>query len=159
VDEAELFPWNDPVDLIGALAQMQKEELALHRDALYRLAQHEDADVRSHAFRRLFVHLRDEEHRGVAQDAILHDPAPGVRRVAAFAIASTSSAASREDDSRLLLHSFLDSDEVIAVRGAAYEGLLLVYGRMDFPPVKRDLQLETDVDWDWIGQLRAMVGV
>ena len=155
ISPADLDSWRDPVALLDALTSVRNEDLADLRDSVARLVDHDDADVRAHAIRRLFVHLKDD---GRHQDAIqlLHgDPEAKVRRAAAFAVASTTSPKTRDADVRALLATFLNENEKQAVRGAAYEALLLVHHRRDFPPVKREIDFARDVDWAWIRQLEA----
>lgn len=154
-DAHPLDPWDDPLDIIDALIGLRREELNDLRDKLRNLLQHDDPDVRVHAVRRLFVHLEDTEYRGHAIAAVRSDPEPSVRRAAAFAVASTSSAESQIDDQRVLLHVLLNEDETSFVRGAAYEGLLLMHGRRDFPPVNREIDFLRDIDWQWVGSLQA----
>src|SRR5688500_5783417 len=147
--EDELNPTRDPVELLGVLVELPREELHSARTALRKLLTHPDTDVRVHAFRRLLVHLGDVDAHADAVHAIGHDPEPKVRRTAAFAIASTSSENTRQEDVAALLHTLLDESERIRVRGAAYEALLLIFGRKDFPPVKQEIDLARDVDWQW----------
>lgn len=154
-DVRRLEPWNDPVDLIKALVDLPSDRLADARAQLEALTQHPDVDVRAHAFRRLFVHLKDPRLHDRAVDAMRRDPEAKVRRVAAHAIAATSRTATRQQDIRVLLQALCDDQEYLAVRGAAYESLLLIHDRKDFPPVKRDINLTTDVDWPWIRALQS----
>ncbi len=155
ITATDLQPWREPLDLIAALVDLPREQLSDLRESLHQLIHHADRDVRTHAVRRLFVHLKDREFHHDALDLLLHDPDSHVRRVAAFAVASTSSEESRVEDIRSLLHTLCNEDEERAVRGAAYEGLLLINGRRDFPPVKRDIDFLRDVDWDWVAKLRS----
>jgi hypothetical protein len=103
------------------------------------------------------VHLKDKESRGVLLGLFLRDPISEVRRVAAFGIASISLESTRKEDVRALLERFLDEWEAIAVRGAAYEAMVLIYHRRDFPPVMREIDVHRDVDWPWIDSLRRAV--
>lgn len=84
---------------------------------------------------------------------LLGDPAEGVRRAAAYALTATSSSATREADARELLRVFWNQEQPLIVRGAAYEALLLLYGRKDFPPGNREIDLSHDVDWEWLRAL------
>jgi hypothetical protein len=155
-DVRQLDPWNDPVDLIRALVDLPRERLADARARLEVLTQHSDVDVRTHAFRRLFVHLKDPHLRDRALEALRRDPEAKVRRVAAHAIAATSGDATRQRDTRVLVDTLCNDQEYMAVRGAAYESLLLIHDRSDFPPANRDIDLATDVDWPWIRALQTI---
>lgn len=154
-DTSRLSPSNDPLELLAALVDIPKAQLGHLKSNLTALLKHPDADVRVHAFRRLFVHLRDPSSRAEAVDALRQDSDPKVRRVAAHAISATSSAETRREDSARLLASLLDEKEVTAVRGASYEALLLIHGRNCFPPANREIRFEEDVDWEWIHQIRS----
>jgi hypothetical protein len=153
-----LEPWRDPLDLIDALVEIPKEELHSLRASIYTLIRHHDRDVRVHACRRLFVHLEAKEHHADAVDLLRYDSEPKVRRVAAFAVAATSSAGSRSEDVGLLTRVLLNASEALMVRGAAYEALLLLHSRRDFPPIDRDIDLARDVDWEWVKTLGDAVG-
>lgn len=152
VAEDDLLPWNDPEDILRAVVSIPRDQLPELKDSLRRLLRHEDADVREHAARRLLVHLRDRESHGEAV-RLLGDPAEGVRRAAAYALTATSSSATREADARELLRVFWNQEQPLIVRGAAYEALLLLYGRKDFPPGNREIDLSHDVDWEWLRAL------
>ena len=155
----DLQPWNDAEDLFRALTRIHKHQRYELQNAVRDLVNHPDEGVRTEAIRKLYVWWTDKESRDQAVAALTHDSHYGVRRVAAFGVASTSDEQTRRDDTRLLLQTFLNESEDIAVRGAAYESLLLMNGRNDFPPVKREIDPTLDVDWGWIAALRAEVDV
>ena len=60
VTAGDLLPWRDPEQLLAALTSIERSQLPELRDEIIRLVDHEDADVREQALRRLFVHLRDQ---------------------------------------------------------------------------------------------------
>lgn len=155
MDLKRLEPWNDPIELVKALVDLPKERLSEAKEKLTVLIGHADVDVRVHAFRRLFVHLRDSSRHATALSALRRDPEPKVRRVAAHAISATSTVQTRAQDVSTLLQSLQDQNESVEVRGAAYEALLLLHERKDFPPANRDIDLQKDVDWTWVDLLRA----
>lgn len=154
VSENDLVPWAEPDDLVDALLRIRREDLPSLRDSLVPLTEHEDQDVRTHALRRLFVHLQDQNHRDIAVRAVTEDPDSHVRRAAAFAVAATSTRQTRGEDIRVLIERLLDEVEDIHVRGAAYEALLLISERQPFPPLNRTFDPGRDVDWQWIDQIR-----
>lgn len=148
--EADLYAWNDPDDLLRALGQLsadQKDELA---DAVVSLVGHSDPDVREEAVRTLFVSWKDQQARDLAVNAIRSDDAPEVRSTAAYAIAATSTAATRLADIRVLLDVLTDEREQLAVRAAAYDALLILHRRPDFPSKRQEFDPHRDVDWAWL---------
>ncbi len=147
--------WNDPDDILHTLIDLQKDDYGALRDAVLDLVDHEDPDVREEAVRKIYVHWTDVPSRSKAVDALRFDPSPGVRRVAAFGVAATASDTTQGEDTRVLLQTFLNESEEIDVRGAAYEALLLLHKRREFPPVKREIDLDRDVDWNWVSVLRS----
>lgn len=153
VSENDLLPWADPDALVDALLRIPREELASLRESLLGLTEHEDRDVRTHAIRRLFVHLQDQDNRHIAIQALTHDAESHVRRAAAFGVAATSSSGTRTQDVSALAARLRDVSEDVHVRGAAYEALLLIHGRRACPPLNRAFDPARDVDWEWVGQL------
>ena len=150
---ASLVPTSDPVDLIGALVDLPRDQIAGVRDQLAVLADHPDVDVRLHAIRRLFVHHSDVPYRRIVVKHFECDPHPKVRRAAAYGVMATSTPETRRQDTQTLLNRLRDVLEETYVRGAAYEALLLLLGKTDFPPANRDIDLNRDVDWNWINSL------
>jgi HEAT repeat protein len=151
----DLLPWHEPEDLMRALLDAGEGQLPELREAVVRLLDHEDEYVREEAVRRLFVHWRDLETRHLVLDMLAHDPDESVRSASAFGVASTSTRDSLIGDTRALLKIFGDEAQPLELRRSAYEALLLIYDRRDFPPVKGELDLAKDVDWDWIRSLQV----
>jgi HEAT repeat protein len=152
--EADLLPWNDPDDLLQALYGVENKPRPELREAIARLLEHEDSDIRSEALRILVTRWKDRAFRPHAVKALRFDPQLEVRTAAAFALASTSAEVDRADDTRLLLDVLIDDEEATDVRGAAYDALLIVHRRPQFPTKKRDFNPAQDVDWPWIETLR-----
>jgi predicted Zn-dependent protease len=149
-----LDPWENPLEILDSLVRLPRDRLSDVRDELHTLTKHDDADVRVHAIRRLFVHLKDMQFRADALSYFRADPHPEARRAAAFGIAATSTPETRRPDVEVLLQGLRDNDEQDWVRAAAYEALLLIHGRTDFPAANRDICLETDLDWEWINSMQ-----
>lgn len=152
-DPSELGVTRPAIDLLGVLVSLAPSELSGFRDQLRALLAHDDEDVRVHSARALFVTLKEANAHTAALDCLTHDPSAKVRRVAAFGVAATSTSQTRDIDTRVLVQTVLQSGESPRVRGAAYEALLILYHRTDFPPVKREIDLDRDVDWQWIREL------
>ena len=156
VSAADLDPWRDPLDLLDVLTSVPTKELGDLRANVAALIHHEDVDVRTHAIRRLFVHLKDPSRHEEVVLLLQTDPEAEVRRVAAFAVAATTSKSTYNGDSKVLLEALLNESEDEMVRGAAYEALLLIHNRRDFPPVKADIDFAKDVDWEWVRGLQRV---
>jgi hypothetical protein len=99
------------------------------------------------------VHLKDREYHHYALDAFRYDSDTKVRPAATFAISATSSPATRGEDQRALLGTLHNPNEDATVRGAAYEALLILHNRREFPPANRDIDLVRDVNWQWVQSL------
>jgi vesicle coat complex subunit len=151
--EADLDQWNDPDDLLRALGRIGDEQKGELRDAVVSLLDHDDADVREEAMRRLFVGWRDRQWRARAVDALRADEAPEVRSVAAYAVAATSVDATYKQDVGDLIGVLKDEDEDPLVRGAAYDALLILHRRPEFPTKRRQFDADADVDWGWVQSL------
>jgi len=118
------------------------------------LLDHEDPVVREEALSLLLVKWKQHDYRPKAVAAIREDVDFGVRATAAYGIVSVSTAKSRQEDTRLLLFLLSDEDEELGVRQAAYESLLIMFGRRDFPSGK-GMNLQSDVDWEWVRSLSS----
>lgn len=154
VTREDLGYWRDPDDLLRALVDATPDL----RDAVRPLVDHADSDIREEAIRKLYVSWDDRDTRDEVVRLFASDPVPEVRRTAAFGVAGTSTDRTRRDDTKVLLKTLHDPAEGLAVRGSAYEALLLMYHRAGFPPVKREIDLKDDVDWTWIRELERAVG-
>lgn len=151
----ELQPWVDPDDLLRSIVAIGREEVATVAEELVALTLHDDPDVREEAIRKLYTHGKSRLGREHLADVFQHDDSTEVRETAALAIAATTSDGSREADARLLTRTLLDEGAPAELRGACYEALLILYGRGDFPSVRREVDLKKDVDWGWIRGLEA----
>ena len=152
---ADLLPWNDPDDLLQSLYRVEKAPRPELRDALARLLEHDDPDVRGEALRILVTRWKDHAFRGNAAQTLRFDPDPEVRAAAAFALASVSADGDRLEDTQLLLEMLHDEAQEATVRGAAYDALLVLYRKPEFPTKKRDFDASLDVDWAWVKALEA----
>jgi HEAT repeat protein len=148
-----LSPERDALDLLESVIALGPHDLAQARSALRRLTEHGDADVRLQAHRRLLVHLKSMEDHVIAVRSVVSDSDSEVRRAAAFGVAATSGSASAHLDRHLLASVVSDATEEDAVRGAAYEALVILDGRGERQPLTRDVDLARDVDWDWVRSL------
>jgi HEAT repeat protein len=153
IREADLNPWTDGDDLIrmlGQLGDQQRDELL---DAVTRLLEHEDPDVREEALRLLLVRwkVRGLHHYGL--QALTNDPTPEIRALAAYGVAATSSETSRMQDVTVLKSVVTNDDESHHVRGAAYDALLIIFRRPAFATKRRAFDAARDVDWTWVEAL------
>ena len=80
-----------------------------------------------------------------------------VRARAAYAIAATADEQTRRTDALLLLKTTENEHEDAEVRRAAYEALLLLFNRPDFPDAAEDFLPHDQIDWEWIAELRSML--
>jgi HEAT repeats len=157
--EANLFFWNDPDDLLDALYRVGREPVPELRNAIARLLDHDDAEVREEALRILLTRWKDAELRPRAFEVLQSDPEPIVQSAAAVAIAATASDASRAADTRMLLNVLRDEGRDGEVRGAAYDALVILHrkhagsGGWPFPTKKREFDVARDVDWPWVQSL------
>ena len=85
--EADLFFWNDPDDLLQALYRIGRSPMPELRDALGRLLDHRDPDLREEALRILLTRWKDLAFRPWAVSALQSDSAHTVRSAAALGIA------------------------------------------------------------------------
>lgn len=153
VTPEDLLPWNDPDELLQLLGRVEKSDRAALSVAVKTLLEHEDEDVREEALRIAAVHWALPELREKAVEMFRFDDEPSVRRTAAYAIASLAKESTRTADTGLLLDALRNSFEQEEVRRAAYESLLLLYGRKEFPPLNRDLPASTLMQDPWLREL------
>lgn len=150
---AALNPWNDPVDLLLALGQLEREHVTTHRDAVVSLATHQDLDVQEETLRVLLVRWKLSGLHPLALDMLVQGETPEIRIVAAFGIAVTSSEVTRLQDTAALKVVLTNLMEDEAVRQAACEALLILFRRPAFPSEPRAFDADRDVDWAWVEQL------
>jgi len=153
ITEADLYSWNDPDELLQALGQLGKDQKNELREAVAALLEHDDADIREEAMRTLFVSWKDQQWRDRALAAVTSDEVPEVRSTAAYAVAATSTNVTRQDDTRLLLGVLEDEHAELPVRAAAYDALLILNRKSDFPTKKRKFNPQEDIDWHWVRSL------
>lgn len=146
-----------PPELIRALGQLQREDSESLASSVLPLLGHPEPDVRSEALSAVFVLWRLTGHRDQAKHLLQSDRHAEVRARAAYAIASTADEETRRDDALLLVKKVEDGQESPEVRRAAYDALMLLFGRGDFPDAVREFAPERDVDWAWISELRSML--
>jgi HEAT repeat protein len=146
-----------PSALIRALGRVKREDETTLVTAVIPLLHHLEPDVRVEAFNVAFVRWRRKEHRQIAQTALKEDPDERVRSAAALGIAGTSSNDTHRSDIQLLL-LVLQVDGANEVKRAAYEGLLLLLGRPDFPDSLVEFDPGKHVDWEWVAELRSIYG-
>jgi hypothetical protein len=103
--------------------------------------------------RRLFIGWKDHLRRERAAEALARDESAEVRSVAAYALAATSTDITKKKDVKILLETLQDEFEDAAVRGAAYDALLILHRKPDFPTKRRCFNPEADVDWNWVQSL------
>ena len=153
---AQLAFWNDPDELLQALYRLGREPVPELREPLSELLDHRDPDIREEAIRVLATRWKDESARLRAFDMLRTDPAPMVRSAAAFAIGGTSTSASRDHDTRLLLSALRDESQPMDVRGAAYDARIIAHrkgageGGWPFPSHRSEFDPIRSVDWEWL---------
>jgi len=145
-----------PPVLIEAMGRLRRVDASSHAMHVLPLLNHPEPDVRSAAISTVFVLWRMTEQRHVAVQLLQRDRHDEVRSASAFAIAAISSDATRRDDVRLLLAIVDNEAESIELRRSAYEGLLLLFQRPDFPNALGAFDPVHDVDWQWVKELRAL---
>jgi HEAT repeat protein len=153
ITSTELSPWNDPDELLDALLKLPREPLPSLVGRIAQLLQHSDPDIREEALRVIAIRWKVKEGRTHALEMLSADPAPGVRGAAAYALAALADLSTVAEDTKRLLGSLLDTTEQPNVRGAAYDALLIVQRKPNFPTKRRDFDPEADVDWPWINVL------
>lgn len=152
IDPSHLAPYCNPDDLLSTLHEIDEFVPEL-REPIANLLEHDDPDVRAEAVRILIRRWKDIHARPTACKLLEGDPDEEVREAAAYAIAATSNAESRETDTLALLSRVKDPAESPRVRAAAYDGLLIIYRRPNFPTKRRAFNPDTDIDWEWVNTL------
>jgi hypothetical protein len=146
----ELSSWSDSDDLVKSLGRVTLDQRAELHDAVDGLLTHDDPDVREEAVRIIGVLWKVREAHARLLNAMLRDPDAEVRGAASYAVVATTSPDSRQGDVLALLGIVRDGTQPAFVRGTAYDGLLILHHRRQFPSTAREFQPQTDVDWDWI---------
>jgi HEAT repeat protein len=153
VTPEDLLPWNDPDELLQLLGRLEKADRAVLHDAVKNLLEHEDEDVREEALRVAAIHWTLGDTREKSMEMLQFDDEPSVRRTAAYALAALAKESTRLADTELLLDVLRNSSEHEDVRRAAYEALLLLHGRRDFPPINRDVSASVLMQDPWLQEL------
>ena len=158
----DLYPWVAPDHLLQALYELGRQTRGRQAGidlvrAVAPLLEHEDEDIRQEALRLLLVQWKEPGFRRNAVEMLLGDPSEAVRGTAAFGIASVSTPVTRREDARALLEQVRGEAIPLHVRGAAYEGLLIMHRRPEFPPGTREVDPSVDFDWGWIRELERNV--
>lgn len=156
--DLNLAAWSDPDELLSELRRLSRmpapQDAHSLSDAVSSLLEHADEEVRQEALRLLLITWKLSEFRQAALDALAFDADDDVRITAAFSVASVSRSSTSADDTRALLAVLDDVSNPVELVRAAYEGLLLVHRKIDFPPLNRSFDSKRDVNWEWIRQLR-----
>lgn len=154
ITAADLSPAGKPGSaLINAIWTAYREDRRDLHAAILRLIDYEDPVVREEAISLLYVRWSDKKSRVRLVTVLRDDDDFGVRTRAAFALACISDHATRAEDVSILSRLLRDRAEDPETRRAAYEGLLLIAGRHDFPEKTSHFDPERDVDWGWVAQL------
>jgi len=114
------------------------------------LVTHPSAVVRESAFALLLTHWKAAAFRPQALAALTTDEDGGVRATAVLGLASISGAATRDQDVRTLIEVLRNEREEEQPRRMAYEALLILDGRRDFPTYRRGFVPDRDFDWDFV---------
>jgi HEAT repeats len=146
----DLSSWTDTDDLVHSLGRVKLDQRDELYDAIENLLSHQDPDVREEAVRILGILWKAREAHAGLLNAMLHDPEPEVRGAASYAVVATSSSSSRKNDVNALLAILRDDTQPTFVRGTAYDGLLILHQRRQFPSMTKEFQPTRDIDWDWI---------
>ena len=152
---AQLNPWNDADNLLAALAQVGRDDIADLTTELIALLAHEDADIREEAMRALFVRGISVAFRSRAIASLGTDPTPEVRAVSAYALAATSSTLTLDEDTARLVGVLERADEDAHVRATAYDCLLLIDRRPQVSFGPGEFDAARDADWGWTRQVSA----
>src|ERR1700741_2539767 len=142
--------------LIDAIWQAYREGRRDLQDRIASLLEHDDPVVREEAIGLLLVRWADVRYRARALSLLASDTDFGVRSSAVMGLASVSTPATRKEDLQFLLQVLRDPAEDLSTRRAAYDWLLLLGGRRDFPSLQRNFDPERDVDWEWLATLDSI---
>jgi HEAT repeat protein len=153
VTPKDLAPWIDPDELLQLLGRVEKSDRAVLHDAVVKLLEHEDEDVREEALRVAAIRWTLADVRDKSLEMLESDDEPAVRRTAAYAIAALATESTRQEDTGRLLEILRNSSEQEEVRRAAYEGLLLLHGRKEFPPMNREIPANKLLQDPWLQEL------
>ncbi len=153
ISETDLYAWNDPDELLRALGEIRDNQKAELLEAVSRLVDHTDEDIREEALRRLFVVWKNHVRREHAVEALATDESSGVRAVAAYALAATATDGTKERDVHTLANTLENEGEDVTVRAAAYDALLILHRKPEFPTKRRPFDPQTDIDWNWVRSL------
>lgn len=145
-----------PPVLIEEMGRLRPEDVSSHSMHVLPLLNHPEPDVRSAAISTVFVLWRMNEHRKVAVELMQRDRHEEVRSAAVYAVAAISSEITRREDVRLLLDIVDNEAESAELRRSAYEGLMLLLQRRDFPDALQAFDPVHDVDWQWVEELREL---
>jgi|SRR5215213_10986028 len=117
------------------------------------LLEHDDPVVREEAISLLLIKWRDGRYRDAARAMLDRDSDFGVRAQAALGLAAVSTEATREEDLAILLNLLRDPGEEAETRSAAYDALLILGKRQDFPSSRSEFDPDRDIDWEWLSTL------
>lgn len=144
--------------LIRALCAVKRDEVPAVATLIAGLLGHSAPEVRAEALSALLVTGRLAEHRHSAVRSLSRDADEGVRAKAAYGIAATAEERTLRDDLALLVRVLRNYHEAPDVKRAAYEGLLLMFHRPEFPDSLEEFDPARDIDWDWIRELELLHG-
>lgn len=152
MNKRELFPADDDSGeaAIRRMIALSRSEIAENVDAIVALTHHGAPEVRSEAVSALFVRGKRYELHALAARTLSRDADEGVRAAAALGLAAISSPATRIEDTKLLLRAVRNTHESGEVRRCAYEALLLMYARTDFPSSLTVFDPSEHIDWGWL---------
>ena len=153
---SELSAWSDSDDLVQSLSRVTLDQRDELQDAVEKLLAHDDSDVREEAVRILGVLWKVHDAHARLLDTLLYDPEAEVRGAASYAVVATSLPETRKRDVEALLGIVRDETQPPFVRGAAYDGLLILHQRRQFPKMTREFQPQKDVDWNWVASIANM---
>lgn len=142
--------------LIRSLCALKRHEVPAVAAAITGLLAHPGPEVRAEALSALLVTGRLGEHRHSTVRSLSRDAAEGVRAKAAYGIAATADEDSRREDLALLVRVLRNEHESPEVQRAAYEGVLLMLRRPEFPDSLEEFDPGRDVDWKWIRELEGL---
>lgn len=153
VTPADLSPWLESDALLQSLGKIEEGQLTELGTAVRQLLQHDDPDVVQEALRWTVLRWRMIDLHDDVLNLIRTTEDEELKTTALYALAHTSSATTRLDDTRTLLTVVRASEVDPEVRRAAYEAILLMYGRTDIPPVNRSFNVDLQADWAWLSSI------